>query len=604
MSHPLLRSAVYRAAPDEQRRAAHRALAAVVLGTASEERRAWHQAAGTAGPDAAAADALAAAGHSARARGGHETAALAFARSAALTSEREGRAERLLQAAASYELAGDPATALDCVDRALSDAPSPALSAELTIAQGRLLAFTHTSAEACRLLFSVAQRIAEQDRARAAIMMSNAATLCATTGEIAKTLEYADRAVEYAAGAGESVEIIALTAALHARSLAGEVAPARELARALVPRLDETTAFLTRIALAQAAIWLELHDLAGALLDEMIAAGRARSLPAALPYSLAMRSELDLRLGRWGAARAEAAEALELSQHTGQLMFVPFALVCLARIDAVQGRAEECLVHATEALERSAQLGLDSLRHYAAAALGLLELGLGRPAEAAGELSRIEAVGHTLGFPAPNVVQWLPDLVEAHLRAGRHAEARDALELFTRLAAGDPGSWTNATLLRCRALLAAELDYDDTFARAVALHETPFERARTQLCWAERLRRSDRASDAHAHLQAALTTFEWLDARPWAAQARKELMAVDASAARAAARPATAALTAQELRVALAVAAGATNREAATALFLSPKTIEFHLANTYRKLGIRSRTQLARRLDDMISPTT
>jgi len=156
-------------------------------------------------------------------------------------------------------------------------------------------------------------------------------------------------------------------------------------------------------------------------------------------------------------------------------------------------------------------------------------------------------------------------------------------------------SWALAGAARCRGLLATEEQFEADFQRALELHEqtpTPFERARTELCLGERLRRARQRVDAREPLRSALETFERLGAAPWAERARAELAASGETSRR---RDPYAAeqLTAQELQVALVVARGATNREAGAALFLSPKTIETHLSRVYRKLHVRSRTELA-----------
>jgi DNA-binding CsgD family transcriptional regulator len=152
-----------------------------------------------------------------------------------------------------------------------------------------------------------------------------------------------------------------------------------------------------------------------------------------------------------------------------------------------------------------------------------------------------------------------------------------------------------AAAARCRGLLAAEDGFEVEFSRALELHArtpTPFERARTELCLGERLRRAKRRAEAREPLRTALTTFERLGAASWTERARTELAATGETARR---RDPYAAeqLTPQELQVALVVARGATNKEAGAALFLSPKTIETHLGRVYRKLNVRSRTELA-----------
>ncbi len=162
--------------------------------------------------------------------------------------------------------------------------------------------------------------------------------------------------------------------------------------------------------------------------------------------------------------------------------------------------------------------------------------------------------------------------------------------------------WPAAIAARGRGLLADEADYEAAFADALELHGDlmPFDRARTELCLGMRRRRSRRRADARAALHRALSFFETAGVEPWASQARAELRAAgEAHLARNGSSPSLQILTPQELQVALTVAGGATNREAAAALFLSTKTVEFHLSNTYRKLGVRSRAELVRRVDGL-----
>ena len=194
------------------------------------------------------------------------------------------------------------------------------------------------------------------------------------------------------------------------------------------------------------------------------------------------------------------------------------------------------------------------------------------------------------------VVQWAPDLVETHVRGGRDADAEGLVETFHRHALEVGRAWPLATAARCRGLLASEGEFASAFDEALAhhaAHPSPFERARTELVYGERLRRTRRRVEAREHLKAAVQAFDHLGAAPWAERARAELGASGASL-----RPRDPAardkLTPQELQVALIVAEGKTNREAAAALFLSTKTVEFHLHNAFRKLGVRSRTELAR----------
>jgi DNA-binding CsgD family transcriptional regulator len=186
------------------------------------------------------------------------------------------------------------------------------------------------------------------------------------------------------------------------------------------------------------------------------------------------------------------------------------------------------------------------------------------------------------------------------VRAGRTTEARDALAHFERQARATGRTWTFAAAARCRGLVADADDFEAEFDDALAWHErtpTPFELARTELCYGERLRRSRGTTEARKRLRSALATFERLGAAPWADRAKVELAATGERRRRRG-QATHREPTPQEMQVAAIVARGATNREASAALFLSPKTIEAHLSRIYRKLGIRSRTELAHLLGE------
>jgi DNA-binding CsgD family transcriptional regulator len=191
-------------------------------------------------------------------------------------------------------------------------------------------------------------------------------------------------------------------------------------------------------------------------------------------------------------------------------------------------------------------------------------------------------------------VPWAYDLVEAYARAGRVEEAQALLATVAPAPDDDTHRLQHALVARCRGLLAPRETMLAVFEEALAWHELagqPFERARTLLCLGERLRRERQRGAARGSLRRSLETFEQLGAAVWAARARAELAATGETLARG---PGMAEkLTPQELQVAMVVARGATNAEAAAALFLSPKTIEYHLSNVYRKTQLRSRTELS-----------
>jgi DNA-binding CsgD family transcriptional regulator len=344
-----------------------------------------------------------------------------------------------------------------------------------------------------------------------------------------------------------------------------------------------------------ASVWIERWDRARRVLDHLVESARRASAVSALIYPLAARAHLDYRTGRWATARAEAAESVELALDTGQLPLLSHSLAALARVEAAMGQEEDARRHVREGLELVARFQAEAIGAYLQAALGGLELGLGRVPEAIEALEACDRMMRRIEVQ-PAIVQSAPDLIEAYVRAGRREDAEAALARLEAESARTGSAWAAAAVARCRALLAPDDAVRERFEEALALASAlpmPFERARTQLALGERLRRAKQRAQARGPLQEALDAFERLGARPWAERARTELRATGQSSTR---RSETAAeqLTPHELQIALLVAQGMTNREAAAALFLSPKTIEYHLGQIYRKLDVRGRAQLAR----------
>src|SRR5262249_18460697 len=237
---------------------------------------------------------------------------------------------------------------------------------------------------------------------------------------------------------------------------------------------------------------------------------------------------------------------------------------------------DACAEHAAEALAIARRFGGDALELFAGAARLLAALGGGSVQEAVAAGEAVAQFFEERGYAEPGIAHWHGDLIEAYTRDGRNAEARELLERLTALARSTEGPWALGVAARCRGLLADDLTFEHDFAEALRQHgraALPFDWARTQLCLGERRRRVGRRVDARQPLRSALDTFEALGARPWAQRARAELRACGGKATEPRSAP-TEALTPHELRVALIVARGATNRDAAAALFVSPKTID------------------------------
>ena len=607
--HPLVRSAVVHGASLSEQRDAHRALAAAFAVRGDEDERAWHLAGAVTGPDQEAASALAEAAVRARARAAYAEAARAFQRAAELTQGPEERAQRLLEAARDWELtfvADGAFRALTMLENLLPLASDPLLRADVQHLRGRLLMWQGSPRRAHELLLAEAERVEEADPARAAVMFTDATHTAAMSGDVALAVATAARAHDAGKRVGGVPEIVAGAVLGAALLLQPDVAAARPL----ILRMDDVFAerdspldaarvhpvLLTALPIhGYSLIWLEEYERARKFLNPLVEAGRMMSAPAVLVLALYFRSILHTLFGRWTEARVDASEALALARDTGQENARAYALVYLARLDAAQGRETECREHCREGREIADRVGSPSLVSYVGAALGLLELGIGRIEEAVPHLDEAEAICAAGLMRHPAVTYHGPDLVEALLRADRREEAETTFQEFDRQAQATRHRWALATAARCRGLLARDDEFERAFAEALAHHErepSAFDRARTELCYGERLRRARRRAEARERLRSALETFERLGAGSWAERARSELRATGETV-RARAGGGLEQLTPQELQVALHVARGATNREVAASLFLSPKTIEAHLHRIYMKLGVRSRTELA-----------
>ncbi len=589
--HPLLRATVYHSASSSERRAAHAALASVAAGVG----RAWHRAAAALGPDEAVAAELEAAATDARLRRGHVAAATAFESAARLSPEPEDVARRSLEAARDYHIAGRVERARELLREALATAEEPRLRVDIQRQFGVVEMWGGDAAIAHVLLLAAADEIEAHDPARAAAILVNAAVACQMSGDVERTVQLATRA-----HALRRTEVETRSLLLNTMILAGQAPAARsellELAAAgaTPSRSNHIDPVLFAASVGHPLIWLGAHSEAQGLFESALLAARASGSFGLMPFLLACLSELEVRRGRWHAAYSNGVEAVRVAEETGQLNVHAFALAILARVEAATGREADCRAHADQALTKAARLGAGSIRGYAFAALGLLELGLGRTQEALVVLERLAALTAEQRLADPGVLEWAADLIEAQILAGQIEAARDSLASLEAQAERTGSVWGAAAAARARGMLGGA-GFEQEFETALSRHVSPFERARTELRLGERLRRERCPSEARRSLRSALETFEALGAPGWAEFARAELVAAGERPKRAGATAPVLLgnLTHQELRIALLVAQGVTNREAAAALYLSPKTIGYHLGKVYGKLGVRSRTELA-----------
>jgi tetratricopeptide (TPR) repeat protein len=252
-----------------------------------------------------------------------------------------------------------------------------------------------------------------------------------------------------------------------------------------------------------------------------------------LPGAFAELAELEHRLGDWPAAHASALGSLRAAQSAGLGVEVMTSLARLASIEAGLGRSSDCRRHAAQAIELSRHHGCKAVEALAGEAVGLLELGLGRIDAAIERLEQVARICAEHPDARAAATSWAHDLAEAYVRRGDEACARRSVARIRELAGRSRSCALAAALERSQAMLATDDAFEELFQRALAWNartQQPFEQARTQLCFGERLRRAGRAREAQAHLSAALDTFRALGARTWAARARSELVAADHNA--------------------------------------------------------------------------
>jgi DNA-binding CsgD family transcriptional regulator len=329
------------------------------------------------------------------------------------------------------------------------------------------------------------------------------------------------------------------------------------------------------------------------LLDDVIADARRAGGLSVLNQALVLRADLGYRTGEWQHALADATESVALARDAALSIHSAYALAMLSVLEAARGE-ERARDHARAAIELGRRHALRVVDECATFALAALELGQGRPADALEYLEPLAADVARTGRGEPAVVLWPADLIEALIATERRKDAGDALAALDAQARRTGGAWAEGVVARYQGVLADDAGIDAPFEHGLARHARsgmPFELARTRLCYGERLRRAGRRIDARVQLREALERFDALGAAGWAERARRELAASGQRLRRGPQRDRDR-LTHQELQIARCVADGATNKEAAADLFLSPKTIETHLTRVYRKLGIRSRSEL------------
>ncbi|MFJ8827814.1 AAA family ATPase [Streptomyces sp. NPDC102467] len=604
LRHPVLRPLVFRHCSIAQRLHVYRVLADLSSG----ELRAWYLSSAATGPDEKVAQALAAAAGRSSRRGALGAAAHAWHRAAELSPSAGSRAERLLNAARDAFYSGASRDAVDWCEQALRWSEDARLTADIELLRGQACGWLGDPARAHRFLVAAAEAVEPVDRARACALYGTATLPATMAGRISVAVDTAARSaaladlIEKEVGGGpgtRSSRHLANVMYGCAQALAGGVQEGRRLLLAGQAALHGDWPLQEQqlaVQIGQALSWVGEKDAATGVLDAVIDRARREGVPALLPYALIGRCEVT-SWSRWPLARAAGTEALHWAQELGHRAMTGYAQLLMARLDGLRGDRAGCEDRIAD-YERHCGHNLRGLELYAQTALGSAALTAGAPDAARTHLVRALAVADEIGLGNPSLMPFLTELAEAHVRVGERdaaAALADRLEEWARTTAL---AWPAAAHAHCRIMLAESADQAHAWFRIAervhAREEMTFELARTRLVCGELLRRFRRPAAARALLLNAELAFAGLGAGPWQARAATELAAAGHRTADTRSTvPPIDRLTAQELQVALAIGDGLSNVEAAAALFVSHKTVEAHLTRVYRKLGVRSRSELA-----------
>ncbi|MGR6918196.1 ATP-binding protein [[Actinomadura] parvosata] len=591
--HPLIRSAIYQAAAPSRRLAAHAALAEALED--QRERRAWHRAAACAGQDDAVAVELEAAARKALGRGAPRAAAQALCRAARLSADDGNRGRFLLRAAEiDFEL-GDA----DAARRQLAGARSARLEEGERL---RLILWTEAlneeswySPERVRVFADVADQLAGSQSDGAALAL--------------RALWPLSIGCWYGNPAQETRDLVVKTARRLRRgdgdpmvlSIAACADPVKEAAwvlgelRDVVPESVADPAEQHALGASLTAIWA--FDLSWPFLCASVEGLRGQGRLGLLGEALASQAWAAIHLGKHRLAAAAADEAARLSRDTGRLrwaLVADLALATLAGERGAQERANE-LIRATEAELLS--VGAQSILGFAQFARARQALVGNQHGDAYEQLARVLDPSDVAHHPHVGYLG-IADLIEAAVRTGRDEAARDHLARLDILAGRTGSPYLKAMAAYARPLVAPDDAAEPLYRRALdgGLSRWPFHRARLLLAYGRWLRRRRRLVESRSPLRAAMESFDALGIKAFGEDARAELRATGEAVARPA--PDTLdRLTPQELQIARLAATGLTNREIGTQLFLSHRTVGFHLSRIFPKLGITSRNQL--RLADL-----
>ena len=594
-THPLLRSVLYGEMTLNQRRHVHRRLGAIV---GEIEERAWHLALGADGPSDEIAEILDGAAEHAGSRGAPESAAALEEQATRLTLARSaGQARERSVRAADYHFRGGEITrSRELIESALAACPAGPARAALLVRLGTI--HHHEGAwSMAERVFRQAAREAPENAALCAHAEQELAWARLVAGDLPGASRWANTSLCSARQAADqrlvahSLARIALVEFLLGHGAQSDLfKKAETLNRSANGQSAERLAMLDPFLLQGLVLkWCDRLDEARLRLADGYQRALGRGDEASLPFLLYHISQLECWAGNWDRAEEHALEGCRVADESHHAAMRPATLYSLALVRAHRGQVHDARELASEALILCERTGNVPVMSMALSVLGFIALSLDDYRAAHLYYSRIADDG----FGEPGVVKFLPDEIEALVALGEIGDARTLMSQLEAKGKWLQRSWALATAARCRARLVA-MDGDVEGARSAcdqALSEharlpMPFELGRTLLVKGMIERRAKQKSAARQALGQALDIFEHLGAPLWAGKARLELSKI-------AVRGPVDGLTETERRVAALIAQGRTNREIASAMFVTENTVQTHVRHVFRKLGLRSRTELA-----------
>jgi DNA-binding CsgD family transcriptional regulator len=595
--HPLVRSAIYRSVPADERRAVHLALAEATDREVDPDRRAWHLAAATPGADEEVAVELEQSAARAEARGGVAAAAAFLQRSVALTMDPTRRAERALAAAQASSQAGAFDATLGLVATVEHSTLDEFQRARTDLLRGRVAFASGLSAQAAPLLLSAGQRIAPLDAELARETYMSARFAALTAGPPADELlrQICQAILDLPRPVASARPHHTLLDGLALMTTKGRVAAGPALRRAVGALAemsdDEVLRWGMAHSVAAAAVWDEEALLAGA--SRVVELVREAGVLADLSLAIFALGVATAWVGDLAGAAALAVEADSVAEAIGSR----FPSYTSMRVRSLRGDEAETLAVVAPVIREAASAEQQAVATPAYWAAAVLYNGLGRYEEATSAARQ-----GTRSTSDPSVPTWLlPELVEAAVRAGHDELARDALERLAETTQSCDTHFARGIAARSRALLCtgdrAEEAYLEAIDRLGRSRLRP-ELARAHLLYGEWLRRRGRRADARQRLHAAHDGFADIGMEAFAQRAERELRATGGTVRKrgAGGYESRDELTPQEEQIARLARDGRSNPEIGAQLFLSPRTVEWHLHNVFVKLGIGSRKELRRAL--------